>query len=202
MPPNACLRFYQNKGLTGFRPNSLNFINFSWVSGMSRNLHPAAELAAYKTGLTKGTDRVDREDKYLRLAAEFDNFKKRTARQFADLVKNANEELILDILAVLDDFDRALQTKSDDKADPQSTTADGLLSGMGLIYDKLMNVLKGRGVVQFDPIEQPFDPQYHDAVMQMPSDREEGTVIAVISPGYTLNDKVIRHAKVVVASSK
>jgi molecular chaperone GrpE len=169
---------------------------------MSRNLHPAAELAAYKTGLAKGSHRVDQEDKYLRLAAEFDNYKKRTARQFADLVKNANEELILDILAVLDDFDRALQTMSDDKGDTQPATANGLLSGMGLIYDKLMNVLKGRGVSQFDPIEQPFDPQYHDAVMQMPSDKEEGTVIGVISPGYTMNDKVIRHAKVVVASSK
>ncbi len=71
-----------------------------------------------------------------------------------------------------------------------------------MIYDKLMALLKSRGVNMFDPMSQPFDPQYHDAVMQMPSDVDEGTVIGVISPGYMLNDKVIRHAKVIVASSK
>ena len=165
-------------------------------------MHPAAELAAYKTGLTSEVNRVDQQDRYLRLAAEFDNYKKRTARQFADLVRSANEELILEIVAVLDDFDRALQTMSSETSDKQSAAAESVLSGMRLVYDKLMNMLKGRGVSQFDSIEQPFDPQFHDAVMQMPSDKEEGTVIGVISPGYIMNERIIRHAKVIVASSK
>jgi molecular chaperone GrpE len=171
---------------------------------MGKKLHPAAELAAYKTGVIKGAGQADQaglDDKYLRLAAEFENYKKRTAKQFAEIVKNANGDLILDLLSALDDFDRALKTIGEN-GQKQQTCPESVISGMRLIYDKLMNVLKARGVEQFDPIGQPFDPQYHDAVMQMPSDKEEGTVIGVISPGYLLNDKVIRHAKVIVSSSK
>jgi molecular chaperone GrpE len=169
---------------------------------MSKKLHSAAELAALKTGQEKSQETADLEDRYLRLAAEFDNFRKRTARQYAEIVKNANEELIQDILGIIDDLDRALQSASNAEAQNQKFDKDTFIEGMKLIYDKLMTVLKGRGVTMFDPMGQPFDPQYHDAVMQMPSDAEEGTIIGVISPGYMLNDKVIRHAKVIVASSE
>ena len=165
-------------------------------------MHPAAELAAYKTGRKKATTDSGMEDRLLRLAAEFDNYKKRTARQFADIVRNANEELIQDLLGVIDDFERALQTVAEGTKQEQQANCETVLSGLKLIYDKLMSALKGRGVERFDALDQPFDPQYHDAVMQMPSEKEEGTVIGVISPGYLLYDKVIRHAKVVVASSK
>jgi len=168
---------------------------------VAKKLHPAAELAALKTGQEKTPAVAELEDRYLRLAAEFDNYKKRTARQYAEVVKNANEELIQDILGVIDDFDRAMQSVT--PADAQGQPAlDTFLSGMKMIYDKLMGVLKGRGVIQFEAMGQPFDPQFHDAVMQLPSEADEGTVIGVISPGYMLNDKVIRHAKVIVASSK
>jgi len=161
-------------------------------------LHPAAELAAYKTGIAKPA--ADEEgDRYLRLAAEFDNYKKRTARQFAELVKNANEELIGDLLVVIDDFKRAIETASSPDSEGQNQS---FLGGMKMIYDKLLSALQARGVTQFEPTGQAFDPQFHDAVMQMPSDQEEGTVIGVIAPGYTLNNKVIRHAKVIVASLK
>jgi len=166
---------------------------------MAKNLHPAAELAAHKIGKIKAGGQ---DDKYLRLAAEYDNYRKRTSRQFAEIVKNANEELILELLAVLDDFSRALQALSAENGENQPATAESVLSGMRLIYDKMTSVFKGRGVNRFDPLDQPFDPQYHDAVMQMPSDKEEGTIVSVISPGYMINDRVIRHAKVVVASSK
>lgn len=169
---------------------------------MSKKLHPAAELAAHKTKQEKTQDVAELEDRYLRLAAEFDNFKKRTARQYAEVVKNANEELIQDILGVIDDLDRALQSAANAEAQNQQFNKDTFIEGMRMIYDKLMMVLKSRGVTVFDPMGQPFDPQFHDAVMQLPSDAEEGTVIGVISPGYMLNDKVIRHAKVIVASSK
>jgi molecular chaperone GrpE len=169
---------------------------------VAKKLHPAAELAAHKTGQEKNAACAELEDRCLRLAAEFDNYKKRTARQYAEVVKNANEELIQDILAVIDDFDRALQTVSVAENQNQPHSSDSFADGMKMIYDKLLVVLKGRGVVLFEAMGQPFDPQYHDAVMQLPSDAEEGTIIGVISPGYLLNDKVIRHAKVIVASSK
>jgi len=165
---------------------------------VEKKLHSAAELAAYKTGQLKPAADTD-GDRFLRLAAEFDNYKKRTARQFAELVKNANEELIGDLIVVLDDFKRALETNSSPESEGQSR---GYLDGMKMIYDKILSVLKARGVTQFEPTGQPFDPQFHDAVMQMPSDQDEGTVVGVIAPGYTLNEKVIRHAKVIVASSK
>lgn len=169
---------------------------------MAKKLHPAAELAALKTGQEKSGTEQELTDHYLRLAAEFDNYKKRTAKQFAELVKNANEELIQELLVILDDFDRAIQTARESEKDGGEYDNESFLKGMMLIYDKFLAVLSSRGVARFEAIDQPFDPQYHDAVMQLPSDKEEGTVIGVISPGYILNDKVIRHAKVIVASSK
>lgn len=162
-------------------------------------MHPAAELAAYKTGQIKSESETELEDKYLRLAAEFDNYKKRAARQYADIIRNANEDLIQDLLTVLDDFHHALESPN---AANQTAGNESLIAGMKMIYDKFLALLSGRGVKQIDAFGQPFDPQYHDAVMQMPSDKEEGTVIGVVAQGYMLNDKVIRHTKVVVASGK
>jgi molecular chaperone GrpE len=167
-----------------------------------RKLHPAAELAAYKTAQNKSSVSDEQQERHLRLAAEFDNYKKRTARQFADIIKNANEDLIQELLAVVDDFSRALEAAAGTESPDQMTGNNSILEGMRMIHDKFLAFLKGRGVNRFESMERPFDPQYHDAVMQMPSEKEEGTVIGVISPGYTLNDKVIRHAKVIVASSK
>ncbi len=169
---------------------------------MVRKLHAAAELAAYKTGLLKSTALEEKEDKYIRLAAEFDNYKKRTSRQYADVIRNANEELLQDLLDVINDFQRALETLSNSAPDNKNASAEAFQAGIKMVYDKMMAVLKGRGVSQLQVMGQPFDPQFHDAVMQMPSDAEEGTIIGVVSPGYLLNEKVIRHAKVIVASSK
>jgi molecular chaperone GrpE len=167
-----------------------------------KKLHPAAELAAYKTGALKPPSGQDDEDRYLRLAAEFDNFKKRTARQFTEIIQGANEELILEILDVLDDFHRALDSVETDRNKRGSGEAGNILRGMELIHDKFMSVLKARGVEPMEALKKPFDPVYHEAVMQSPSDEQEGTVIGIISPGYLMNGKVIRHAKVVVAASK
>lgn len=165
-------------------------------------MHPAAELAAYKTGQIKSDSEQDLEDKYLRLAAEFDNYKKRAARQYAEIIRNANEELIQDLLTILDDFYHALESIDAVNAENQTPGRESLIAGMKMIYDKFLTLLSGRGVKQIDVLGQPFDPQYHDAVMQMPSDKEEGIVIGVVAPGYMLNDKVIRHTKVIVASRK
>ncbi len=172
------------------------------MNGKVKRMHPFAELAAYKSGLLKSDAGLEQEDRYLRLAAEFDNYRKRAARQYAEVVKNANEELIQDILGVIDDFERAIEIAEKGESSQKGQNHDSLVSGMKLIHDKLLTVLAGRGVQRFEALDQPFDPQFHDAVMQLASDKEEGTVIGVISPGYLLNDKVIRHAKVIVASSK
>ena len=168
---------------------------------MLKKIHPAAELAAYKMGLLKSPAAEEDKERYIRMAAEFDNFRKRTARQYAEIIKNANEELILELLGVLDDFQRALESMSVDD-DKQMGEGENFLAGMKLIYEKLLATLTGRGVKPMDVLGKPFDPVYHEAVMQSPSDEEEGTIISVVSPGYTINNKVIRHARVVVASSK
>jgi molecular chaperone GrpE len=169
---------------------------------MKKNkLHPAAELAAYKTGLLKPESTGDDDQKYIRLAAEFDNFRKRSAKQFAQLTRSANEELILEILDVVDDFQRALESMSSPESEDQIVNCENVLAGMKLIYEKITNVLQNRGVRPIDALYKPFDPNYHEAVMQSDSeDYEAGTVINVVSPGYMLDDRVIRHSKVVVAS--
>lgn len=166
-------------------------------------LHPAAELAAYKMGILKTELSKDEEEKYIRLIAEFDNYKKRSSRQFADLIKNANEELILELLDIVNDFERALEALSASEAEKKSKENENTLSGMKLIHEKFLSVLKSKGVEVIEALGRPFDPNYHEAVMQAPSnEHDEGAVINVVSPGYMLNGKVIRHAKVIVASSK
>jgi len=168
---------------------------------MSRKAHQAAELAAYKTGALKSVDIEDEKDRYLRLAADFDNFKKRTARQYAEIADRANEYLIIELLGVIDDFERALATVSLEQSSGQTAGNRHFVTGMKLIYDKLMSVLKSRDVEPMDALGKQFDPVYHEAVMQSPSEKDEGTVIEIVSPGYLQKERVIRHAKVVVASS-
>lgn len=167
-----------------------------------RKPHPAAELAAYKTGALKPPSAENDEERYLRLAAEFDNFRKRTARQFSEIIQSANVELILEILDVLDDFHRALDSAESDKDKRKSKETGNILKGMELIYHKFMSALKARGVEPMKALKKPFDPVYHEAVMQSPAEEQEGTVIGIVAPGYLMNGKVIRHAKVVVAASK
>jgi len=164
-------------------------------------LHPAAELAAYKMGFKKVDSAREDEEKYIRLAAEFDNFRKRSSRQYAQLIKSANEELILEILNVVDDFERAIESVSMSEPEKKAEECGNVLEGMRLIYEKLISMLRNRGVRAIEALDKPFDPNYHEAVMQAPSEEhEEGTVINIVSPGYMMDEKVIRHAKVVVAS--
>ena len=166
-----------------------------------RKLNPIAELAAYKIGVIESEETSLLNDRYVRLAAEFDNFRKRTSRQYEDVIRNANSEIILEWLSVIDDFQRALEMAS--KIENQKTKDEaGFIDGMRLIYDKMLAILKDKGVEPMESLAKQFDPNLHEAVMQMPSDEPEGTIIGVVSPGYKLKDKVIRHAKVIVASPK
>jgi len=133
-------------------------------------------------------------DKHLRLLAEFDNFKRRSAKERNELRKTAAEDLIVDLLGVLDDFNRA---KAALEAHPErSTEGDGFL----LIAGKLRHVLDQRELKAMNSKGQPFDPEQHEAITEVPapSDDLKGCVVDVVEEGYILGDKIIRYAKVVV----
>jgi molecular chaperone GrpE len=137
------------------------------------------------------------KDDYLRLAAEFDNYKKRTARDFANLVRTANEGLIVELLDVLDNFERAFKSRD------ENPDLDAYHKGIKLLYDRLSETLAREGLKRFDSVGLKFDPRLHEAVMQVDGgDSEPDTIALEIQPGYTLNDKVIRHARVGVVKAR
>lgn len=136
----------------------------------------------------------DWEDRYLRLAAEFDNYKKRSARDFARIIKTAESDLILDLTEVLDNFERALNPEH------RNGELGELVKGIELTYEQLKAVLEKRGLTRMKSIGEPFDPEKHEAMMQMDSDDiPEDHVAGEIAVGYELGDKVLRHAKVIVS---
>lgn len=131
------------------------------------------------------------KDKYIRLYAEFDNYKKRTLKEKAELILNGGEKTITSILPVLDDFERAFADKGKD--------ADAVREGFELIFKKLIKTLEGLGVKKIETEEKDFDVDFHEAIAMVPgADEKKGKVIDCVQNGYTLNDKVIRHAKVAV----
>lgn len=131
------------------------------------------------------------KDKYIRLYAEFDNYKKRTLKEKAELILNGGEKAITSILPVLDDFERAFADKGKD--------ADAVREGFELIFKKLIKTLEGLGVKKIETEEKDFDVDFHEAIAMVPgADEKKGKVIDCVQNGYTLNDKVIRHAKVAV----
>lgn len=134
------------------------------------------------------------KDKYLRLYAEFDNYKKRTVKERLDLISTAGRDTIASILPVLDDFDRAKKSADDD------ASSEVFTEGVMLVYNKLHGVLSARGVKPMESTGEAFDPELHDAITEIPAPTEEmkGKVIDTIETGYYLKDKIIRHAKVVV----
>jgi len=136
------------------------------------------------------------KDTNLRLHAEFDNYRKRTVKEKIELSKTASEDVIIDLLPVLDDFDRALKNITDAGAENAFT------EGMALIYNKLLKVLSQKGVEEIQAKDQIFDTDFHEAVSHIPGDDSDGEqkIIDVVQKGYKLNGKVIRFAKVVVGS--
>jgi molecular chaperone GrpE len=139
---------------------------------------------------------IELKDKYLRLFAEFDNYKKRTVKERLDLMRTAAQETILSILPVLDDFDRAKKLADE----PGSTEV--FSEGANIVYHKLYAVLKNKGLEPMDTHHQPFDPEFHEALTEIPAPTEElkGKVVDTIEKGYKLGDKIIRYAKVVVGN--
>ena len=134
------------------------------------------------------------KDQHLRLQAEWDNYRRRTAKERLELIDSAGKDILAGFLPVVDDCQRALQVLRESEADPAA------IEGTELIYNKLMNYLKSRGVEPIAARGAAFDTDYHEAVAQFPVDDPEkkNTVIDVTQEGYTLNGNVIRYAKVVV----
>ena len=132
------------------------------------------------------------KDKYIRLVAEFDNYKKRTLKEKSELILNGSEKTISSILPILDDFERALSDKTEDPV--------AIKEGFELIFKKFLKTLETLGVKKIETNDTDFDVDYHEAIAMVPGmgDVMKGKVIDCVQTGYTLNDKVIRHAKVAV----
>jgi len=135
-------------------------------------------------------------DKYLRLFAEFDNYKRRTQKERIELLQTAGKDVIVSLLTILDDFDRA------NKAAETAVEVGPIKEGVQLVHNKLMSVLGQKGLKVMESINTPFDTDLHEAITKVPAPSEElkGKVIDELEKGYTLNEKVIRFAKVVVGS--
>jgi molecular chaperone GrpE len=135
-------------------------------------------------------------DKYLRLYAEFDNFRRRTIKERQELLQTAGLDVIVSLLPVLDDFDRAARHLEN------TTDVNAVKEGVGLIQQKLKNILGQKGLKEMQSIGTAFDPELHEAITNIPSptDDMKGKVIDEVEKGYYLNDKVARHAKVVVGN--
>lgn len=132
------------------------------------------------------------KDKYIRLYAEFENYKKRTLKEKAELILNGSEKTITAVLPILDDFERAIADKTED--------AGAIKEGFELIFKKFIKTLEGLGVSKIETQDTDFNVDYHEAIAMVPGmgDEKKGKIIDCVQTGYTLNDKVIRHAKVAV----
>ena len=139
-----------------------------------------------------GEKLAETNDKYVRLYSEYENYRKRTTAEKAELIINGSKETIKAILPVVDDMERALQAMSD---------GESAKEGVQLIYNKLMNILGQKGLKPMDAKGEKFDENLHEAVTQFPASdgSQKGTIVDVVEKGYYLNDKVLRYAKVVVA---
>ena len=138
------------------------------------------------------------KDRWMRLAAEFENYKKRRAREFEALVKSASEDVIRDLLPILDGVGRALA-----HSENGDTESEGFQEGIKMIMEQFPRVLYNRNLKEIETVGKPFDPTVHEALMQMPSDIHDAGIVAdEVEKGYSLGDKVLRPAKVVVSQGK
>lgn len=162
--------------------------NLSGTTHLNEPVADDSELDKIKAELE------EMKDKYLRTVAEFENFKRRTAKERMELIQTAGKEVIIDLLDVLDDCDRA------QKQMENSSDAKEIREGAILVFNKLRNILQSRGLKHMKAIQEEFNPDLHEAVTEItaPSEEQKGKVLDEISKGYYLNDKIIRHAKVIV----
>lgn len=161
--------------------------NLSGSTGLNEPVGEESEVEKLKDELEEA------KDKYLRLAAEFDNFKRRNAKERIEMIQTAGRDVITDLLDVLDDIDRAQKQLegSDDDAHKE---------GVLLVFNKLRNQLQSKGLKVMETVNQEFNPDLHEAITEIPAPTDDlkGKVLDEVMKGYYLNDKIIRHAKVVV----
>lgn len=171
------------------------------------NIEPASETTDKQTESSeqKVSEKTEKEvsaeeklaemtDKYLRLSAEFDNYRKRTLREKIELTKTAGEDILRNIIPVIDDFERAL------KQVESTQDCAAVKSGIDLIYNKFLSFLKQQGIKEIEAVNKEFDVDLHEAITKIPAPDENmrGKVVDVVEKGYFLNDKVMRFSKVVV----
>lgn len=155
----------------------------------------AEDAVSVEDEVAKLKEEVEKEKKeYLFLMAEFDNFRKRTLKEKSELIKNGGETAFKGLLPIVDDFERAL------KASESSEDVATLREGMELIYKKLKKYMEQNGVKEMDAEDKVFDADKHEAisVVPVPDEEQKGKILDTVEKGYTINDKVLRHAKVVV----
>ena len=153
------------------------------------------EPVANESEVEKLKEELDEmKDKFLRKVAEFDNYKRRSAKEMRDLIQTAGKDVIIDLLDVLDDCDRA-QRQMESSSDVKE-----IKDGVMLVFNKFRNLLQSRGLKAMETKNQEFNTDLHDAITEIPAPSEDlkGKVVDEVSKGYYLNDKIIRHAKVVV----
>lgn len=185
----------QEKNLEEKEPKEQETVQDATVAEEGSQEPELSEEEKLAKDLEEAKTELDKQKKeYLFLLAEFDNFRKRTLKEKADLVKNAAEKAMLEILPVVDDFERALQAMHD------SSDLESVKEGVDLIYNKFVKYLESNGVKAIDSNNADFNTEYHEAVTTFPAadDSQKGKVIDTVQKGYMINDKVLRHSKVVV----
>lgn len=170
-----------------------------WEEAAPEDVSEEAEALSREEELEKEVETLngqieEMKDKYLRLSAEFDNYRKRTIKEKAELILNGSEKSILSFLPVVDDMERAIKTME------SSTDVEAVKKGVELIYNKFITTMSQSGVKMIEAAEQALDTDYHEAIAVIPAPSEDlkGKILDCVQTGYTMNGKVIRHAKVVV----
>lgn len=181
------------EGETNVQPETDNSDNDSKKSKKNRKQRKEDEAREKEIEELKA-QLEEQKDRYLRLSAEFDNYRKRTLKERSDMLKTVNGDTLSGMLPVLDDLERAMQSMQ------KATDVDAVREGVVLIYNKIQEFLKNKGIVEIDAMNQVFDTDLHEAITKIPAPTEDlkGKVVDVIQKGYKIDTKVIRYAKVVV----
>lgn len=202
--------FNKNKNMKDMNPNEKKtseeeLLNAEETQGATNQQSPQEDATEATTPLTREEELEkqleqanaqieDQKDKYLRLSAEFDNYRKRTLKEKAELILNGGEKSLNSILPVMDDLERAIKTME------TATDVAAVKEGVELIYSKFLAILAQNGVKMIETKDKPLDTDYHEAIAVVPAPTEEqkGKILDCVQTGYTMNDKILRHAKVVV----
>ena len=179
---------------TDFTPENTEEMDINTDENQSGTTHLNEPIAEESLMEKLNAELEEAKDKYLRKVAEFENFKRRNAKERIELIQTAGRDVITEMLNVLDDCDRA--QKQLESSDDYATNKEGVL----LVFNKLRNTLQARGVKAMETVHQDFNADLHEAITEIPAPSEElkGKIVDEVMKGYYLNDKIIRHAKVVV----